>query len=301
MDGAGEFSAKETSAGLRSTWVGMAVNLLLVGLKLSVGLAARSQALVADGVHSVSDLFSDVVVILGLKWGRKAEDKDHHFGHARIETISSMIVGFLLMIVAVGLAYGAIQSIAAPKAKTPGWEALAVAAASILLKELLYWYTRAVGKRLRSPALMANAWHHRSDAFSSVAVLLGLAAVYVNPNWHSADAYAALVVTLFVGKVGYGFVKSAFGELADTAPDPETVVSIEKVAYAVEGVLEVHDLRARSSGSQIFVEVHIVVDPDQTVREGHAIAATVKANLLCEIPDLTRVIVHVDPEPKAGQ
>ncbi|HUV31248.1 MAG TPA: cation diffusion facilitator family transporter [Acidobacteriota bacterium] len=289
------------SAGLRVTWVGMAVNVALVVFKLWVGFVSRSQALIADGMHSLSDLFSDFVVIFGLKWGRKQEDEDHPYGHARIETISSMVVGLLLILVGLGIAYRAIQSIYTHQASIPSLFAIYAAATSIALKEGLFWYTYIVGKRLRSLVLIGNAWHHRSDALSSVAVLIGVGAVYVNPNWHLADSYAALVVTFFVVKIGINLVWGAFRELSDTAPGQEVLAQLAEKARQMEGVRQVHDMRARHSGAQIFVELHIVVDPGLTVREGHQIAKSVKRRLIVEFPDVTRVIIHVDPEPKRGE
>ncbi|RKX23851.1 MAG: hypothetical protein DRP45_09505 [Candidatus Zixiibacteriota bacterium] len=286
------------SAGLRATWVGLAVNVLLVILKLWAGYTSRSQALIADGVHSVSDLFSDVVVMIGLRWGRKAEDADHPYGHARIETISSMIVGFLLLLVGLGVVYDALTSVYEHSATVPGVLAIYVAALSVILKEGLYWYTFAIGKKIRSQVLLANAWHHRSDALSSVAVLIGVGAAYFNPAWRMADAYAALVVTFFIGRVGIDLVRSAFRELSDTAPDESVLRQLNEVAASVSGVRQIHDLRARHSGAEVFVELHIVVDPQLTVREGHAIASEVKHRLLTQISDVTRVIIHVDPDLK---
>jgi cation diffusion facilitator family transporter len=172
------------------------------------------------------------------------------------------------------------------------------AATSVLVKEALFWYTIRIGRRLKSLALVGNAWHHRADALSSVAVLAGIAATFVNPDWYLADSYAAMVVTYFIIKVGINLVWSAFKELSDTAPDRDVLAKLSECAAEVDGVLQVHDMRARHSGSQIFVEVHIVVDPDQTVRQGHELARNVKRALLDSFPDVTRVITHVDPELK---
>lgn len=288
------------AAGLRVTWVGAVVNVSLVVFKLWAGLLSGSQALVADGVHSLSDLFSDVVVLFGLKWGRASEDADHPYGHARIETISGMIVGLVLILVGLWIAYQAIASIYLHQVARPSLLAIWAAAVSVVLKEALYWYTVVVGRRIKSVAVIANAWHHRSDAFSSVAVLVGVGATYLNPNWHLADSIAALAVIYFVVKMGGKLTWAAFKELADTAPDRDVLMNLRRHAEGFEGVRQVHDLRARYSGSQIFVEIHIVVDPDLTVRAGHEIARTVKASLLNEFADVTRVIVHVDPEPKLG-
>jgi cation diffusion facilitator family transporter len=293
-----ETRASNTREGIRATWVGAIANVALVVFKVWVGILANSQALIADGIHSLTDLFSDFVVILGLKWGREAEDADHPFGHARIETISSMIIGLLLIAVGIGITYSAIVTIYYHEPVTVGGLAIWAAAASIVIKEALFWYTIRIGKRLKSLALIGNAWHHRSDAFSSVAVLIGVLAAYINPDWHLADSFAALLVTYFVIRVGLRLTWAAFKELVDTAPDREILDQLRQQASLIEGVQQVHDLRARYSGSQIFVEVHIVVDPNLTVREGHEIAAAVKYRLLDEHRDVTRVITHVDPEIK---
>jgi cation diffusion facilitator family transporter len=293
-----ELMRKELSSGLTVTWVGAAVNVFLVIIKTWVGLAVKSQALVADGVHSLSDLFSDAVVILGLKWGRKEEDENHPFGHARIETISSMIVGAILIVVGAGIAYGALTTIHEHRASSPGVLAVVVAGGSVILKEAMYWYTLAVGRRIKSLALIGNAWHHRSDALSSVAVLIGVTAAYVNPAWHLADAYATLVVTFFIFKVGGNLTWGALKQVVDTAPDSKILDQLVKTASAVDGVRQIHDVRARYSGSQIFVEMHIVVDPDLTVREGHHIADVVRFRLVDKVSDVSRVIIHVDPTPE---
>jgi len=294
-----QYSSNITS-GIRVTWIGSVVNILLVIFKFWAGFISNSQALIADAIHSLSDLFSDGVVILGLKWGRKHEDEDHPYGHARIETISSMIVGFFLILVGLGITFAAIEAISKHKSSTPGLFAIYTAAISIILKELMFWYTLIVGKRLKSLALIGNAWHHRSDAMSSVAVLIGVGATYFNPDWHLADAYAALLVTFFVVKIGTNLVWNAFKELSDSAPNKEVMEQIEAIAYSINGVREVHDLRARHSGSQIFVELDIVVDPALTVKEGHDIAHAVKMTLLEEFSDVTRVFVHVDIELKVN-
>ncbi|UCG60653.1 MAG: cation transporter [Candidatus Zixiibacteriota bacterium] len=287
---------KDTRAGLTVTWVGCGVNIFLVITKIAAGLTVRSQALVADGVHSLSDLFSDFVVILGLKLGRKEEDENHPFGHARIETISGMLVGAILLVVGAGIAYNALASIYEHRLSTPGALAIVVAAASIVLKEVMYWYTIKVGRRIKSLAVIGNAWHHRTDALSSIAVLIGVTAAYVNPAWHQADAYAALIVTVFIFRVGGGLTWGALKQVVDTAPDRRTLDQLVEIALKVEGVEQVHDVRARYSGQQIFVEMHIVVDPDLTVRQGHDIADVVRFHLVNEIADVTRVIIHVDPD-----
>lgn len=289
---------KELSSGLVVTWVGLVLNVLLVAGKIMAGLAARSQALVADGIHSMSDLFTDIIVLIGLKFGRKGEDENHPFGHARIETIASMLVGATLFVVGLGIAYNAVTSIYDHRVAKPGLLAIVVAMVSIVLKEAMYWYTLSVGKKIKSLAVIGNAWHHRSDALSSVAVLLGVTAAYIDPSWHLADAYAALVVTFFICKVGFSMSWEALKQVVDTAPSKKVLDQLVEIASQIDGVLEVHDVRARYSGSQIFVEMHIVVNPNLSVRDGHRIAATAEARLINEVSDVSRVIVHVDPEPK---
>ncbi len=287
------------ASGIRATWAGTAGNIVLIVFKLWAGFASNSQALIADGVHSISDLFSDFVVLLGLRWGRKGEDEDHPWGHARIETISSMVIGLMLLFIGLGIAWSSVGAIAANKVSKPGQFAIFAAAISIVLKEGLFWYTLVVGKRLKSQALIANAWHHRTDALSSVAVLIGVGAAYYNPDWYLADSLAALVVTVFVMKVGVDLVWSAFKELSDIAPDRDVIAGIITVAGEVEGVHQVHDVRARYSGPQIFVELDIVVDADLSVRHGHDIAVTVKQAIMHASPDITRVKIHVDPHLKS--
>ncbi|MDF1546022.1 MAG: cation diffusion facilitator family transporter [bacterium] len=283
---------------MKVTLVGSVVNLFLIGLKLWVGFAVKSQALIADGVHSLSDLLSDLVAILGLKYSAKEPDEDHPYGHARIQTVSTLIMGIILLAAGGLIVYNAVEAIYIHEPSHPSLLAIAAAAISILLKEWLYWYTIRVGKAARSLLIIGNAWHHRTDALSSVAVLIGVVAVYLNPDWHLADMYAALFVSFFIFKVGGSLFVSAFKEVVDTAPSSETLLLLEREAMEIEGVRQAHDIKARYLGPQLFVEVHIVVDPDISVRKGHAIAKQVERRLIERVDDVERVIIHVDPDPK---
>lgn len=289
-------AANELSAGLRVTWVGAAVNFTLIVLKLWVGTISRSQALIADGIHSISDLVSDAVVVLGLKWGRKEADADHPFGHARIETFASLIIGLLLLLVALWIAVSAVLGIYQHRQSNPQLLTILVALISVLLKEGMYWYTIAVGRRIKSPALIGNAWHHRTDAFSSVAVLIGVVAAYVNSDWHIADSVAALIVSLFIGKVGASLAWSAFREVVDTAPDARVLAELKLQAQGVPGVRDVHDIKARHFGGAIFVELHLLVDPSLTVAQGHDIAEAVEQRLIGGSMNVTKVLTHVEPD-----
>jgi len=277
------------------TLIGVAVNAFLIIIKLLAGLFGHSQALIADAIHSVSDLFTDAVVLLGLKIGRKAADEGHPFGHARFETLASAIVGLALTAAAIFIGFEAARNIYFHVEYHPTWLAVAVAAFSILIKEALYQYTIRVGRNIKSMVVTANAWHHRSDALSSVAVLAGVIGAQIRPGWHILDSYAALVVTVLILKVGLEIIYNAFRELTDTAPGPEVLNEVRRCAQSVPGVFGVHDLKVRTSGGLMQMEVHITIDGQQTVAEGHRIAKEVEACLVRDLDNLFQVIVHVDP------
>ncbi len=254
-------------------------------------------------MHSISDLFTDAVVLIGLRIGRKAPDEDHHFGHARVETLASAAVGLALILTALYLGIKAAWNIYLHTEYHPKLLALIGACVSIAFKEALYRYTVRTGRRIKSSAVVANAWHHRSDALSSVAVLLGVAGAQINPSWHILDAFAALVVSFFILKVALDILRDTLREFVDTAPEPEVLDNIRECVHKVDGVLNMHDLRVRTLGGLHQMETHIVVDGRLTVAEGHRIAKAVESCLLEEVPDMDRVIVHVDPliDKRGGQ
>jgi len=277
------------------TWVGAVVNSSLIALKFAVGVWGNSHALIADAVHSVSDLFTDVIVLIGLGMGRKEPDARHPFGHGRLETLASFLVGAALIATAIYLGIDAALNIYHHRISSPTPIALIGAGISIVLKEALYHYTVRVGRRIESKLIVANAWHHRSDSLSSVAVLIGVGGALIHPSWHVLDSYAALLVSFFIVKVGLDIMKDSLGELIDTAPPSDILGTISGCARGVPGVLDVHDLRVRSSGGLYQVEAHIVVDVNLTVLQGHGIAKEVERCLLEQVAHLDRVIVHVDP------
>lgn len=289
------YSRDQRRSALRVTLAGFCLNLLLISLKFAGGVLGHSQALIADAVHTISDLFTDAVVLWGLKMGQAPPDVNHHFGHARLETMSSAMVGLMLVGVAVYLGLGASFDIYHHSVYHPNWLAVLAAAISIASKEVLYRYTVVVGRRIKSAVVMANAWHHRSDALSSVAVLLGVGAAAINPDWHFLDAYAAFLVSFFILKAGLDIVWRALKEFTDTAPKPEVLAQVKECALGVESVLEVHDLKARMSGGRYQMELHIEVDGSLTVKEGHRIAKQVEKCLRDDIELLDQVIIHVDP------
>jgi cation diffusion facilitator family transporter len=290
-----ESKTPSAKAGRNATLLGLFVNAFLILLKFIAGIFGDSQALIADAVHSVSDLFTDAVVLFGIKIGRKPPDKEHHFGHARIETLASAIVGLALIGTAVYLGIEAALNIHRHTEHHPTGIALIGAGVSIALKEALYRYTVLIGQRLKSQLIVANAWHHRSDALSSVAVLLGVAGTLIRPSWHILDALAALIVSFFIIKVGIDILRKTLREFTDTAPRPEIIEKLMQLSRTVEGVMDAHDLRVRTSGGFYQAEIHIVVDGQLTVVEGHRIAKTVEHCLAAEMDELDRVIVHVDP------
>jgi len=282
-------------AGRSVTLVGVLVNAFLILFKFLAGVFGHSQALIADAVHSVSDLFTDFVVLLGLRIGRKAPDEEHPFGHARIETLASATVGLALIATALYLGIQAALNIYRHTEYHPTGLALIGAAVSIALKEGLYHYTVHTGRRIKSQLVVANAWHQRSDALSSVAVLLGVVGARLKPTWHILDSFAALLVSFFIVKVGLDILRTTLREFTDTAPQPEILNKIANCIRSVEGVIDVHDLRVRTSGGLYQMETHIVVDGALTVTEGHRIAKAAESCLAEEVPDLDQIIVHVDP------
>ena len=282
-------------SGRSVTIVGALVNIFLIILKGLAGVFGHSQALIADAIHSISDLFTDVVVLLGLRYGRRAPDAEHHFGHARIETMASTIVGMALIGTAIYIGKDAAINIYRHTEYHPKGMAVVAAAIAVALKEALYHFTVHAGRRIKSQLLVANAWHHRSDAFSSLAVLLGVTVAYFKPTWHILDSYAALLVSFFIIKIGYEIIIKTINEFTDAAPKGEILDKIKKCAMSVDGVIQAHDLRVRISGSRYQMEIHILVDGRLSVLQGHRLAKIVEKRIEEEVDDVGSMIVHVDP------
>ncbi len=282
-------------AGRQVTIIGALVNVILIAFKFTGGIFGNSQALIADAVHSISDFFTDLVALIGLKAGRNMADESHPFGHARIETLASALIGLSLVLVAIYLGIKAVVNIYNHVEYNPTWPAIVASGLSVLLKEILFRYTIYIGRRIKSPVIMANAWHHRSDAFSSVAVLIGVAGAQIGPKWHILDAYAALLVSFFIIKIGIDIIFDSARELTDTAPRPEVLKRIKDIVVTVPAVLSFHELKVRTSAGLYQMEIHIVVNANLTVTEGHQIAKEVESRLHENIEELTQIIIHVDP------
>ncbi len=277
------------------TLVGSLVDFLLGVAKIIVGWLAHSQALIADGVHSLSDLATDFLVLYAAKHAHRAADEDHPYGHGRIETLATVGLGIALIGIALGIGYDAMRRMNSPDLLLdPGWIALGVAALSVVSKEVIYQYTRNAAKRLRSNMLMANAWHSRSDAISSIVVVIGVAGAMMGYTY--LDSVAAIAVAVMISKIGFDLVRDSSKELIDTALEPEVTDAIRREVFNIDGVRALHMLRSRRSGSDALVDLHIQVDPRISVSEGHQIGDTVRRQLLERIEEVTDVTVHIDPE-----
>jgi len=277
------------------TLIGSVLDFVLGAIKMAVGWLVNSQALIADGIHSFSDVLTDVMVLYAAKHAHQAPDEDHPYGHGRIETLATVSLGVVLVIIALGIAYGAIERINHPMTLLDlGSLALLAAVVSVIAKEWIYRYTMSVARRLRSDMLMANAWHSRSDAFSSVIVVIGIAGTMLGYSY--LDAIAAVVVAAMIAKIGFDLIRSSTRELIDTALERDKINEIREHIFAVSGVRSVHTLRSRKSAGSAFVDVHIQVDPRLSVSEGHQIADTVRQRLLQQMEEVADVIVHIDPE-----
>ena len=277
------------------TVVGAVTNFVLSVVKIVIGYLGQSQALIADGIHSVSDLLSDGLVLFASHHANQEPDAEHPYGHGRFETAATLALGILLILVALGIGWDAIERLFS-KEMQPVPTALALYAAifSILANEGLFWYTLYVGKKIKSKLLIANAWHSRSDAVSSIVVLLGIAGTQLGVS--NLDTIAAIIVSLMIAKMGWELGWQALEELVDKSLDEEEVEKVGEVIDSVDGVKSVHMLRTRKSGHQSAADVHVLVDPLLSVSEGHMIAVAVEEELKKNIDHLSDVTVHIDPE-----
>jgi cation diffusion facilitator family transporter len=279
----------------RVTLWGLAVNVGLSAAKFVFGVVGGSQALVADGVHSLSDLVTDLAVVVGAGFWSAPADAEHPYGHGRIETLITTAIGIALGSVGVGLGYRAVQTLYSAHASSPGWSALAVACLSIVAKEALYRWTTRVGKRVRSSAVMANAWHHRSDALSSLPVAVAVLGTRIWPAWGFLDPLATVIVSALILHAAWQIMWPALRQLIDAGATEQERQALHQLAIQTEGVEAVHKLRTRYIGPGLQVDLHVLVEPDLTVRKGHAIAGVVKERLLEHGPNVIDVLVHVEP------
>jgi cation diffusion facilitator family transporter len=279
----------------RAAITGAVTNVFLAVFKILFGWLGHSQSLIADGIHSLSDLLTDALVLFAARHANEAPDAEHPYGHGRFETIGTLVLGAILVSVGVGIMFDAGERLFAPEELLkPEPITLYVAALSILANELLFFYTHHLGNQINSDLLRANAWHHRSDSISSIVVLLGIGGTMLGLNY--LDAIAAVFVGVMVVKIGWGLGWNATHELADAGLKEESLAEIRKVIDSVSGVNNIHMLRTRKLGGHAMADVHVQVDSWLSVSEGHRIAEVVQYGLIDKVDVLEDVTVHIDPE-----
>ena len=284
----------------RASYIGAAVNVFQTLIKIGFGILGQSAALIADGIHSLSDLLSDLLVIIAVRLGSREADYDHPYGHRRFETIATVILGISLIAIGGAITWSVMNRMTHPEhLPVPNAIGLGIALVSILVNEWLYHYTKRIARQTRSKLLLANAWHQRSDAISSIVVLFGIGAVML--GYPLADAIAAIVVALMIAKIGLNLVLESIKELVDTSLPPNLVAEIRTTIMGIDGVEGIHLLRTRHMGEDALIDAHIVVDPRITVSEGHSIGDTVRDELISRFDDVMDVLVHVDPEDDEGR
>jgi len=286
-------TAERSRAASRSTWVSVGVNTVLTTTQIVVGVLAKSQGLVADGIHSLSDLVADFVVLFASHHSAKDADADHPYGHQRFETAASLVLGVLLLVVGIGMLWSAARKLEAPETvQTVHIAALWVAGGALVAKELLFRYMLAVAKRVKSSMLVANAWHARSDAASSLVVGIGIVGNLA--GYPILDPIAALIVGFMVSKMGWGFGWDALHDLMDRAVDEKEVEAIRQTLVETPGVSGVHDVRTRKMGDLIVVDAHLEVDASISVEAGHDIAVAARQRVL-QRHRVLNLMTHVDP------
>ena len=284
----------------RVTFIGFLVNLLLTGLKFVAGIVGRSGAMVADAVHSCSDMATDVVVIAFAKISAKPRDDGHDYGHGKYETLATIIISLALAAVGAGILVNSVRAIRivveGGLLPRPGAVALIAAAVSIVVKEVLYRYTIREGRRVESPSMVANAWHHRSDALSSLGTLAGIGCAYfLGDKWRIADPIAALVVAVFIFKIAFDLIRTGLGELLERSLPGDVEQEILQIVTASSEVREPHNLRTRRIGASIAVEVHVRVDGGMSVSRSHELTVDIERRLRARFGAGTMISIHVEP------
>ena len=278
----------------RATWVSISVNLVLSIAQLIIGFVGHSQALIADSVHTLSDLTADFLVLAVTRASNKGADEDHPYGHTRYETLATTALSVLLIAVAIGIAISSVDRILNPTGITPSMITLWAALLTTLAKEGLYHYTLHVAHKIKSRMLEASAWHHRSDAISSIVVVIGIGGAILGIPMF--DALAALIVAVMIARIGWHLGYRSVQELSDTGLEPDRLQAIRNTIQNIDGVKELHLLRTRTMGPHALVDVHILVDSQLSVSEGHQISEAVEYALIDAFDEINDVTVHIDPE-----
>ena len=284
---------------MRVSKVSIIANFVLTVFKLLAGVIAHSEAMVSDAIHSASDVFSTIVVIIGVRISNKASDKDHPYGHERLECVASIVLATILAVTGLGIGYTAVRKIADGNYASivvPGVLALVAAVVSILVKEGMYQYTRIYAKKIDSGALMADAWHHRSDALSSIGALIGIAGARI--GFPILDSAASVIICLFIEKAAYDIFMDAVDKMVDKACDDEVEARLTECALEQEGVLGVDLLHTRVFANKIYVDIEINVDGDMKLKDAHGIAERVHDAIEKTFPKVKHIMVHVNPAEK---
>jgi cation diffusion facilitator family transporter len=278
------------------TLVGVAINISLGFIKIIVGIFASSQALIADGIHSFSDLVSDAAVIIGAKFWTLPADDSHPYGHGRIETLVNIFIGLLILTVGIGIGWNSLKAVSIDKKlNPPGWSALFVALLSVLVKEILYRWNAKWGTKLRSRALIANGWHHRSDAFSSLPVAVAVVAGQIFPGLVYLDQIAAMIVAVMIIYASWGVMSPSFKELLEARESENLEADIIAMGETNPEIREIHKIRSRRIGGAILIDFHLLVHPEMSVEKAHDIAEDLKDKIKKEKDEIIDIIVHVEP------
>ncbi|MEO0281027.1 MAG: cation diffusion facilitator family transporter [candidate division WOR-3 bacterium] len=290
---------KRKHEGIKVTLIGLLVNIILTLLKIFLGIVGKSKALIADGFHSLSDFITDIIVIFGLKFSSKPVDESHDYGHGKIETFATFVVGIFLIFVGVFIFYSSVKTIFSIfkgyHVIQPTSITFIFAFLSIIIKEGLYRYTIFIADKIKSQSIKANAWHHRSDAFSSVATSIGIGLAVFNKSLIIFDPISAIIVTFFIIKVGFDIVKDAYDELTEKSLTSKEEDDILKIINSVDGVLNPHSIQTRRIGNYIAIDIHIEVDKSITVEKAHKITEIVEDKLTEKYGKNFYINIHIEP------
>lgn len=281
---------------IQITWIGLLVNLLLGCAKVVGGWAFHSKALLADGAHSLLDLLTDIVVLVGLSLANKPEDVNHHYGHHKFASFAKFLVGGLLLTFSIGLVLAALFDVRSGLSQPKAGAAVFLSMISLVFKEILFWWTRSVARRLKSELVMANAWHHRMDSLSSLGVAVALFAVWIGgPQWAFLDDAVTLMLGGYLTFEAFKIFFRACADLLDAAPEREIVEDLREHILPTPGAIAYHDFRVRRIGDFYEIDLHLQVDPEITVEAGHSIARSVKEGMREKHPEVSKVLIHVEP------
>lgn len=290
-------TSEDTQIAMRVSGISIAVNMILSLFKLLAGIFAHSGAMISDAVHSASDVFSTIVVIIGVHFSSKKADAHHQYGHERLECVSSILLAGVLFVTGVGIGISGMEKIIAGSAgeslSVPGTLALIAAVVSVLIKEWMYWFTRAAAKKINSGALMADAWHHRSDALSSVGSFAGILGAKM--GYPILDPVASVIICLFIGKAAFDIFMDSINKMVDHSCDEETVQELQDIITSVGGVERIDLLQTRLFGSKMYVDIEIAADATISLAAAHAIAEQVHNRVETEFANVKHCMVHVNP------